>query len=153
MNSHNRNTRVFLFRFSEIVRKQMDISTASFVVHPSSGVPIYRQLMDQVRGMIASGRIRAGDVLPSVRDLGAALEVNFMTISKAWSRLEAEGVVEHVRGVGMLVSAPRVTGVHHEHRAAVRLLADQAVIRGLQVGMGREELLGILKLSIEENLK
>ncbi|MEY3459438.1 MAG: HTH-type transcriptional repressor YtrA [Planctomycetota bacterium] len=131
----------------------MDISAAAFVVHPSSGVPIYRQLMDQVRGMIASGRIRAGDVLPSVRELGAALEVNFMTISKAWGRLESEGVVEHVRGQGMVVTAPRVSSAHREHRAAVRVLVDQAVVRGVQCGMGREELLGIFKSAIEENLK
>ena len=108
--------------------------------------------MDQVRGMIAGGRICVGDVLPSVRELGASLGVNFMTISKAWSRLESEGLLEHVRGQGMVVTARRVSGVHSEHRAAVRLLADQAVVRAMQSGMGREELLGIFKASIEENL-
>ena len=67
-----------------------------FEVHPSSGVPIYRQLMDQVRAMIASGQLADGDLLPSVRLMADELQVNMMTVSKAWSRLEVEGVLERV---------------------------------------------------------
>ncbi|MEY3175951.1 MAG: HTH-type transcriptional repressor YtrA [Planctomycetota bacterium] len=131
----------------------MDISPSAFVVQPSSGVPIYRQLIDQVRGMIAAGRVQPGDVLPSVRQLGAELEVNFMTISKAWAKLEAEGVVEHDRGRGMVVTGARRVSLHAENQQQVRVLADQAVIRGLQCGMSRSELLGIFKASIEEHLQ
>jgi len=131
----------------------MDISSSVFVVQPSSGVPLYRQLIDQVRGMIAAGRIKPGDVLPSVRQLGAELEVNFMTISKAWGKLEAEGLVEHVRGRGMVVTAARKASVQAEQTRQVRVLVDQAVVRGLQCGMSRSELLGIFKTSIEEHLQ
>ena len=64
-----------------------------FEIHPSSGVPIYRQLIDQVHALIAGGRLTEGDLLPSVRQVAAAAAVNPMTVSKAYSRLEAEGVV------------------------------------------------------------
>lgn len=131
----------------------MDISSSVFVVHPSSGVPLYRQLIDQVRGMIAAGRIKPGDLLPSVRQLAAELEVNFMTISKAWGKLEAEGLVQHERGRGMVVTAARRASTQVEQTRQVRVLADQAVVRGLQCGMSRSELMGIFKASIEEHLK
>ena len=73
-----------------------------FEVHPSSGVPIYRQLMDQVRAMIASGQLADGDLLPSVRQMADELQVNMMTVSKAWSRLEVEGVLEREPASGAL---------------------------------------------------
>jgi len=75
-----------------------------FQIFPSSGVPIYRQIIDQVRRMIASGHLEAGEGLPSVRTLALQLEVNPMTISKAYSLLEAEGLLERRRGRGMIVA-------------------------------------------------
>src|SRR5205807_7468926 len=82
----------------------MQASTSYFLLTPSSGVPIYRQLMDQIRALVASGRLAEGDLLPSVRQLGQDLQVNQMTVSKAYSLLERDGVVERVRGQGMRVN-------------------------------------------------
>ena len=81
-----------------------------FELHPSSGVPIYRQLVDQVRALVAGGKLRPGDLLPSVRQVAQAAEINPMTVSKAYSRLEVEGLVERVRGQGMRVRTPAVAG-------------------------------------------
>src|SRR6476469_8563654 len=75
----------------------------SIHVSPASGVPIYRQLIDQIRAQIAGGRLAAGAFLPSVRQVAEELEVNPMTVSKAYSILERDGVVELVRGQGMRV--------------------------------------------------
>ncbi len=71
---------------------------------PSSGVPIYRQLIEQVRRMIASDQLQPGHTLPSVRQLATQLSVNPMTISKAYSLMEVEGLLERQRGKGMIVS-------------------------------------------------
>ena len=76
-----------------------------FILNPQSGTPIYRQLTDQVRRLVASGRLAPGDALPSVRDLAREHAVNPMTISKAYSLLEAGGLLEHNRGKPMTVSA------------------------------------------------
>jgi GntR family transcriptional regulator len=76
-----------------------------FILNPQSGTPIYRQLTDQVRRLVASGRLSPGDALPSVRDLAREHTVNPMTISKAYSLLESEGLLEHNRGKPMTVSA------------------------------------------------
>lgn len=77
-----------------------------FFLDPHSGLPIYRQLQEQVRRMIASGQLKAGAELPSVRDLALAHAVNPMTVSKAYSLLEAEGLLQRNRGRPMTV-APR----------------------------------------------
>jgi GntR family transcriptional regulator len=78
-----------------------------FSLHPESGVPIYRQLVDQVRRLIAGGQLPVGSELPSVRELALQHAVNPMTVSKAYSLLEAEGLLERNRGRPMTVAAGR----------------------------------------------
>src|SRR5215217_9284245 len=96
-------------------------------VVPSSGVPIYRQLIDQVRARVAGGRLAAGELLPSVRQVAEHLDVNPMTVSKAYSILEREGVVEHVRGQGMRVLPPgRAADTRARERALLPLLKQVA---------------------------
>lgn len=76
-----------------------------FTITTGSAEPIYRQLVEQVRRRVAAGQWATGDSLPSVRELAQALAINPMTVSKAYSLLEAEGVLERQRGVGMAVAA------------------------------------------------
>jgi GntR family transcriptional regulator len=76
-----------------------------FTLNPQSGTPIYRQLMDQIRWMAASNQLKPGDELPSVRELAVRHAVNAMTISKAYSLLEAEGVLTRQRGKPMTVAS------------------------------------------------
>jgi len=73
------------------------------LVDPHSGVPVYRQLMDQIKFHIASGLLKPGDELPSTRSLSSELGVNPMTISKAYSFLEKEDVVRRRRGKPLIV--------------------------------------------------
>ena len=75
-----------------------------FSIHTGSAEPIYRQLVEHVRRRVASGQIKAGDEIPSVRDLAQQLAVHPMTISKAYSLLEAEGLLERRRGLAMRVA-------------------------------------------------
>src|SRR5438093_12203670 len=79
-------------------------------VAPTSGLPIYRQLVEQVRQQVAGGRLAAGEFLPSVRQVAEELQVNPMTVSKAYSILERDGVVELVRGQGMRVRETATNG-------------------------------------------
>ena len=76
------------------------------VVDPHSGVPVYRQLMDQIKFHVATGLLKAGDELPSTRSLSAELGVNPMTISKAYSYLERERIIEHRPGRPLVVRVP-----------------------------------------------
>ena len=75
-----------------------------FSIATGSPEPIYRQLVEQVRRLVAGGQLSAGEELPSVRELAQALAVNPMTVSKAFGLLEAEGVFERRRGLAMVVA-------------------------------------------------
>ncbi len=74
-------------------------------INTGSPEPIYRQLVEQVKRRVAAGQLKAGDEIPSVRELAQALAVHPMTISKAYSLLEAEGQLERRRGLSMVVAA------------------------------------------------
>ena len=76
-----------------------------------SGVPAYRQLVDQIRLLVAGGRLRPGDEIPSTRTLSAELGLNPMTISRAWALLEQDGVLERRPGLPLVVKTrPRAAG-------------------------------------------
>jgi GntR family transcriptional regulator len=79
-------------------------STSLFTVTTGSTEPIYRQLVGQVQRLVAGGQLEAGDELPSVREVAEQLAVNPMTVSKAYSLLEASGILERRRGLGMIVA-------------------------------------------------
>jgi GntR family transcriptional regulator len=113
----------------------MSPSSILFEIDPSSGLPIYRQLIEQVHALVAGQRLRPGDLLPSVRQVAKAAAVNPMTVSKAYSRLEAEGTVERVRGLGMRISK-RPKGIPIGHRRKqFRQLAQRAIARASQLGL------------------
>jgi len=122
-----------------------------FTVHPSSGLPIYRQIMDQVCALIAGGRLAPGDLLPSVRQVAAELQVNMMTISKAYARLEAEGVIERVRGKGMRVRPLSARGSLAGRKRELRPLVEQAVIRGKQLQLDDEQIMEVVKTVLKEH--
>ena len=77
-------------------------------IDPKGGVPIYRQIIEHMRRQIMTGQMVAGDRLEQVRNLAARLKVNPMTVSKAYSLLEQEGLVQRKRGVGLFVAHIRV---------------------------------------------
>jgi len=77
-----------------------------FILKPHSGVPIYRQLSEQIRRMAASGQLPPGTELPSIRDLALQHAINPMTVSKVYALLETEGVLERNRGKPMTVAKP-----------------------------------------------
>ena len=129
----------------------MHATSFQFTVHPSSGLPIYRQIMDQVGALIAGGHLVPGDLLPSVRQLGAELQVNMMTISKAYARLEAEGVIERVRGTGMRVRAVAARGSLADRRQELQPLVEQAVIRARQLQLSDKQITDLVQAVLAEH--
>ena len=105
------------------------------VVDPHSGVPVYRQLMDQIKFHIASGVLAPGDELPSTRSLSAELGVNPMTISKAYSFLEREDVIERRPGRPLVVRAVESADLEDRRMDQVRqsLAGSVTAVRQLDV--------------------
>ncbi|MEO8269996.1 MAG: GntR family transcriptional regulator, partial [Aureliella sp.] len=95
----------------------MPVSPNQFTVSPSSGVPIFRQIIDQVLALIVSGKLSSEDMLPSTRDMARFLEINMMTVSKAYSKLESDGVAERVRGRGMRICGAPAKGTLSERKS------------------------------------
>lgn len=123
----------------------------NLAVAPSSGVPVYRQIIDQVAAVIASGRASPGDPLPSVRQLAASLAVNMMTVSKAYSRMEVDGLLERVRGKGMIVAARSAASQPVRARQAeLRPLLEQAIVRGHQLGLTERQITAVFESLLQE---
>jgi GntR family transcriptional regulator len=100
------------------------------VVDPHSGIPVYRQLVEQIRFQVASGVLRAGEAIPSTRALSAQLGVNPMTVSKAFGLLEEDGVLERRPGRPHVVRSRRgktVRGTREDQlEQALRPVATKA---------------------------
>ena len=122
-----------------------------FRLNPQSGTPIYRQLMDQVRWMVASNQLKPGDELPSVRDLALEHAVNAMTISKAYSLLEAEGVLARQRGKPMTVAAE--LGRRESKTARLQRLGElitPLATAADQLQLGTEDVLAAVRAALEK---
>lgn len=109
------------------------------VVDPHSGVPVYRQLMDQIKFHIASGLLGPGDELPSTRALSSELGVNPMTISKAYSYLEHEQVVERRPGRPLVVRQVPDTQLWDRKIEQLRESLAPTITMIRQLGIGAEE--------------
>jgi GntR family transcriptional regulator len=115
------------------------------VVDPHSGVPVYRQLMDQVKFHVASGLLEPGDELPSTRALSAQLGVNPMTISKAYSFLEKEQVVERRPGRPLVVRSVESEQVHERKIERLRESLASTVTMARQLGIDTEDAVGVFR--------
>lgn len=104
-----------------------------------SGEPIYRQIIRQIRQQIMTGQLKEPDRLQTVRDLAARLNVNPMTISKAYSFLEAEGLVERKRGIGLFVAKIKTDDRKRIKARLLNTIIDKAAITAVQLGTSEGE--------------
>lgn len=129
---------------------------ADHFVHINTGSPepIYRQLIEQVRRRVAAGQLSAGDEIPSVRELAQALAVHPMTISKAYSMLEMEGVLERRRGLSMVVAAQHSRAQPSASRIELlRPTLQQAADEARQLQLPKAEVIGLFNQLLDENAK
>ena len=108
---------------------------AQIHVDPNSGVPVFRQLVEQFRFHIASGLLTPGEELPSTRALSQELGVNPMTVSKAFVLLEQERLVERRPGLPLIVRRVGHEAVERERLDLLRAALEPAVIAARQLGL------------------
>jgi len=122
----------------------MDIASLDLRLSTSSGVPIYLQIVNQLTYLVASGRLRAGDELPPIRTLAAALVVNPNTIARAYRELELSGTVEKRRTAGTFVAdAPSPLA----RRERLRILSgqiDALLAQARQMNLSHEQLMDLI---------
>jgi GntR family transcriptional regulator len=132
--------------------KPIAVPSRIFILQPSSGVPIYRQLIEQVRRMVASGQLTPGMEFPSVREVAAEYTVNPTTISKAYSLLESEGLLQRHRGKPMTIATPR----RNQNSLAQRLKqvepqVDALVLAARQLDLQESDLTQLIKRKMGES--
>ena len=114
-------------------------------IDPKDGVPIYRQVMDQIKLLVMTGKLVPGQQLESVSSLSGRLKVNPMTISKAYGFLVEEGLVERRRGVGIFVADMETEQAEaNRHQVLSDALGDTAALT-VQMGVPHQEALQIFK--------
>ncbi|WP_343731386.1 GntR family transcriptional regulator [Duganella sp.] len=126
----------------------MATHTASlFTIATGSSDPIYRQLIEQVRRLIAAAVLKPGDVLPSVREVAVTLAVNPMTVSKAYNMMETEGLLSRARGVGMLVAQSKLL---EGRENLLRPTLERAAAEARQLELDNEAALNLFKKILGE---
>jgi len=119
-------------------------------IDPHSGIPVYRQVMDQVKYYVAAGALRSGDLLPSIRELARALAVNPSTVVKAYSELQHEGVIEMRHGKGAFVAESAARLSASERRKALQRLARTLAVEASQMGASADEVLAVVHDELKE---
>jgi GntR family transcriptional regulator len=111
-----------------------------FQLDPRSGVPFYRQIIDQVLGGLATGALVAGDRLPTVRALAVELAVNLNTVARAYKELEIRGVLTTHQGSGTFVAEQEIAVDEVERRRVLNQLLDEFLAKAAQQGLSLAEI-------------
>jgi GntR family transcriptional regulator len=115
-----------------------------FRIESSSRVPIYRQLVAQIREAVARGRLKPEERLPSVRDLSRQLVVNPNTVARVYTELEREGILNTRPGLGVFVAQPRSDLTKRARKDRLTCLIDETLTEAVHLGFSSEELLALI---------
>jgi GntR family transcriptional regulator len=120
-------------------------SGTEFRLDTTSGVPFYRQIIDQVLFGIASGRLQPGAQLPTARQLAVDLAINLNTVAKAYKEMEIRGIVETQQGSGTFIADRPLSKPALEKRKALDRLVDEIVRRGSEIGLSVADVVSALQ--------
>ena len=118
---------------------------ARFAIDLHSGVPVYRQLIDQVRSGMASGSLTAGDQLPTVRQLAVDLAINPNTVMRAYRELELGGLLETHQGTGTFIANKKLQKNSPERERQLSQMAGEIAARAGAAGFTLEDLIERLR--------
>ena len=119
------------------------------IISNSSNRPIYEQIATQIKGLVLSGELAAGEQLPSIRALANSLRVSVITTKRAYADLEAAGFIETVQGKGSFVAGGNTELIREEQLRQVEGLMGQAIEAGRAMGLADGELSEMFALALE----
>ena len=120
------------------------------IISNTSGVPIYEQIEEQIKGMIMTGEMKAGDALPSMRVLAKDLRISVITTKRAYEELERDGFIESVVGKGSFVKGMNSDIMKESMLAAIEEYLDKAVDKAVLGRVSLEEMQEMLAIIYEE---
>lgn len=120
------------------------------IINHSSMVPIYEQIMDQIKTLIINNELEADTCLPSVRALSAELKISALTVKKAYDNLEAAGFTVTVHGKGTFVAASNQQFLKEEQKKEVERALETAIEKGKRCGLSGAEIRELFDLIMED---
>ncbi|HUN87061.1 MAG TPA: GntR family transcriptional regulator [Terracidiphilus sp.] len=128
------------------MKRDAEIELAfAFRLDPHSGVPVYRQLIDQVQAAVAMGVLRAGDQLPTVRHVAVELAINPNTVMRAYREMEIRGMLDTQQGTGTFIAERRIEISKEEKERQLGQLVGEFVARAGSAGITVNELIENLR--------
>ena len=119
------------------------------IINTSSMVPIYEQIVDQIKTLIRNKELKENDILPSVRSLAKELKISALTVKKAYDTLESEGFTITVHGKGTYVAATNTELLLEEQKKELEADLEQAIQKGRRCGIRDEEIKELFELILE----
>lgn len=119
------------------------------IINTSSMVPIYEQIIDQIKTMIRKQELKQNDQLPSVRALSKELKISALTVKKAYDELEREGFTVTIHGKGSYVTAANTELMMEEQKKEVEQDLEQAILKGRSFGISDEDIKTLFELILE----
>ena len=119
------------------------------IINTSSMVPIYEQIIDQIKTMIRKQELKQNDQLPSVRALSKELKISALTVKKAYDQLEREGFTVTIHGKGSYVTAANTELMMEEQKKEVEQDLEQAILKGRRFGISDEDIKTLFELILE----
>ena len=119
------------------------------IINTSLMVPIYEQIVDQIKMLIRNGELKENDNLPSVRTLSKELKISALTVKKAYDNLESEGFTVTVHGKGTYVAATNTELLLEEQKKELEADLEQAIQRGRRCGISDEDIKSLFELILE----
>ena len=119
------------------------------IINTSLMVPIYEQIVDQIKMLIRNGELKENDNLPSVRTLSKELKISALTVKKAYDNLESEGFTVTVHGKGTYVAATNTELLLEEQKKELEADLEQAIQKGRRCGISDEDIKSLFELILE----
>ena len=126
------------------------INFLDIFINNHGSIPIYEQLADQIKTLIISGELKAGDALPSIRGMARSLHISVLTVQKAYDSLSADGFIETTAGKGCFVAARDPDFYLEEQQKKIEELLSEAIGIAKKSGIHLDKLTGLLTLLYED---
>ena len=121
----------------------------NFIINTSSMIPIYEQIVDQIKVCIRDGKLKENDILPSVRALSKELKISALTVKKAYDSLDSEGFVITVHGKGTYIAATNKELLLEEQKKELEKDLDLAIQKGRRYGIHDDDIRELFELILE----
>lgn len=124
-----------------------------FHIDPSNGIPIFLQIINQVKYKVATGAAKEGDRLPSVRELASNLRINPNTVAKAYTELEREGIIKTRRGLGCYIAEKSVIIKKEERLKIIHAMLERLFTEAFHLDISNEEVETLFQAQLNQRRK